>query len=44
MPHSIYEYTHPHVAKYGMALGIEALGNNKVVTSAAIWAPPPPMR
>ena len=26
--HSIYEYTHPHMAKYAMALGIEAFGNN----------------
>jgi hypothetical protein len=31
MPHSIYEYTHPHLAKYAMALGIEALGNNQVI-------------
>jgi Gpi18-like mannosyltransferase/predicted membrane-bound dolichyl-phosphate-mannose-protein mannosyltransferase len=31
MPHSIYEYTHPHLAKYAMALGIEALGNNRVI-------------
>ncbi|HWH23803.1 MAG TPA: phospholipid carrier-dependent glycosyltransferase, partial [Candidatus Limnocylindria bacterium] len=30
MPHSIYEYTHPHLAKYLMALGIETLGNNRV--------------
>ena len=52
MPHSIYEYTHPHLAKYAMALGIEALGNNRVtdvsdlgtsVKDAAIeerWSPP----
>ena len=26
IPHSIYEFTHPHVAKYGMASGIEATG------------------
>jgi dolichyl-phosphate-mannose--protein O-mannosyl transferase/Gpi18-like mannosyltransferase len=31
MPHSIYEYTHPHLAKYTMALGIITLGNNRVV-------------
>jgi len=30
-PHSIYEYTHPHLAKYAMAVGIELLGNNHVV-------------
>ena len=36
MPHSIYEFTHPHVAKYGMALGIEALGNNKVTSTAQL--------
>jgi hypothetical protein len=30
IPHSIYEYTHPHLAKYAMALGIEAFGDNKV--------------
>jgi Gpi18-like mannosyltransferase len=33
MPHSIYEYTHPHLAKYGMALGIELLGDDKVVAT-----------
>jgi Gpi18-like mannosyltransferase/predicted membrane-bound dolichyl-phosphate-mannose-protein mannosyltransferase len=49
--HTIYEYTHPHLAKYAMALGIVALGNNRVVdeqpldtavTAAAIerrWSP-----
>jgi hypothetical protein len=30
MPHDIYEYTHPHLAKYAMALGIMAMGNNHV--------------
>ena len=34
--HSIYEYTHPHVAKYAMALGIEAFGDNKVVSTAQL--------
>ncbi len=29
-PHSIYEFTHPHLAKYAMALGIIGLGNNRV--------------
>jgi Gpi18-like mannosyltransferase len=30
MPHSIYEYTHPHMAKYLIALGVQNLGNNRV--------------
>ena len=33
IPHSIYEFTHPHLAKYSMAVGIELLGNNQVVSS-----------
>jgi predicted membrane-bound dolichyl-phosphate-mannose-protein mannosyltransferase len=51
LPHSIYEYTHPHLAKYAMALGIVAFGDNAVtgtaklpqtVTDAAVeprWSP-----
>ena len=39
MPHSIYEFTHPHLAKYAMALGIEALGNNRVVSTTDLGAP-----
>ena len=35
-PHSIYEFTHPHLAKYGMALGIVALGNNRVVQTSEL--------
>lgn len=31
MPHSIYEFTHPHLAKYAMAGGIAVLGNNRVI-------------
>ncbi|MEO8626452.1 MAG: hypothetical protein ABI452_07105, partial [Candidatus Limnocylindrales bacterium] len=31
MPHSIYEFTHPHLAKYAMAVGIMTLGNNRVM-------------
>ncbi len=31
LPHSIYEFTHPHMAKYLMAVGIVTLGNNRVV-------------
>ena len=37
--HSIYEYTHPHIAKYAMALGIEAFGDNKVVSTAQLEGP-----
>lgn len=36
MPHSIYEFTHPHVAKYGMAIGIELLGNHRVTSTAQL--------
>jgi predicted membrane-bound dolichyl-phosphate-mannose-protein mannosyltransferase len=39
MPHSIYEYTHPHMAKYLMALGIVALGNNRVTDVRELGAP-----
>jgi len=31
MPHMIYEYTHPHLAKYAIALGIQAFGDNHVI-------------
>jgi dolichyl-phosphate-mannose--protein O-mannosyl transferase len=30
MPHSIYEYTHPHLAKYAMAVSIDAFAGNRV--------------
>jgi hypothetical protein len=33
-PHSIYEFTHPHLAKYAMAVGIDTLGNNRVVSTS----------
>ena len=39
MPHSIYEFTHPHMAKYMMALGIEALGDNQVTNVTNLGAP-----
>jgi len=29
-PHNIYEYTHPHVAKYAIAAGLEAFGAPRV--------------
>ncbi len=30
IPHDIYEYTHPHVAKYFMAAGLVAFGDDQV--------------
>ena len=30
MPHDIYEYTHPHLAKYAMAVGLIAAGDDRV--------------
>ncbi len=39
MPHGIYEYTHPHMAKYLMAVGIMTLGNNQVTSVSDIGAP-----
>ena len=39
IPHSVYEYTHPHFAKYAMALGIVLFGDNKVTgTTQLPWA------
>ena len=39
MEHSIYEYTHPHLAKYVMALGVITLGNNRVTDSRDLGVP-----
>ncbi len=36
MPHEIYEFTHPHLAKYAMAEGITYLGDNKVTATAQL--------
>ncbi len=36
MPHDIYEFTHPHLAKYSMAEGIELLGDNKVTATTQL--------
>jgi 4-amino-4-deoxy-L-arabinose transferase-like glycosyltransferase len=33
-PHGIYEWTHPHLAKYAIAAGIDILGNNRVVATS----------
>ncbi len=38
-PHSIYEYTHPHLAKYAMALGIEVFGDHRVTGQSQLDAP-----
>jgi hypothetical protein len=38
LTHSIYEYTHPHLAKYAMALGIEAFGDNRVTDTSSLGA------
>ena len=36
IPHDIYEYTHPHLAKYAMAEGINFLGDNKVTATTEL--------
>ena len=36
IPHDIYEFTHPHLAKYAMAEGIAYLGDNKVTATAQL--------
>lgn len=37
-PHAIYEYTHPHLAKYLMAMGIRLAGRNRVTGTADLGA------
>ena len=39
IPHSIYEYTHPHMAKYLIAEGITFFGDNRVVDERELGAP-----
>jgi dolichyl-phosphate-mannose--protein O-mannosyl transferase/Gpi18-like mannosyltransferase len=39
IPHTLSEVTHPHLAKYAMALGIAALGDNKVTGTTDVGAP-----
>lgn len=34
--HDIYEYTHPHVAKYAMALGIMAAGDDRATSQSQL--------
>jgi dolichyl-phosphate-mannose--protein O-mannosyl transferase len=36
--HSIYEYTHPHLAKYAMAWSIDTFGENKVTKTGDVGA------
>lgn len=38
-PHDIYEWTHPHLAKYAMALGIELLGDHRVTGRSELGVP-----
>jgi len=35
-PHAIYEFTHPHLAKYLIAAGIVAFGNDRVTGTAQL--------
>ncbi|HEY4227611.1 MAG TPA: phospholipid carrier-dependent glycosyltransferase [Candidatus Limnocylindrales bacterium] len=37
--HDIYEWTHPHLAKYAMAVGIVALGEDHVSGTSQLGAP-----
>jgi hypothetical protein len=39
MPHAVTEWTHPHLAKYGMAAGLAVLGNDSVTGGAVVGAP-----
>jgi hypothetical protein len=38
-PHGIYEWTHPHLAKYAMALGMIVLGDDQVVAESDLGTP-----
>lgn len=37
--HDIYEYTHPHLAKYAMALGLVAFGDDRVTSTRSLGVP-----
>ena len=37
--HDIYEWTHPHMAKYAMALGLVALGEDRVSAESRLGVP-----
>jgi Gpi18-like mannosyltransferase/4-amino-4-deoxy-L-arabinose transferase-like glycosyltransferase len=36
IPHDIYEWTHPHLAKYAMAVGLIAFGDDKVTATTKL--------
>src|SRR5665811_1855580 len=38
-PHNIYEYTHPHLAKYAIAGGLVAFGDDTVTATSQLGAP-----
>ncbi len=38
-PHAIYEFTHPHLAKYAMAWGIRLAGGNEITGQARVGGP-----
>ncbi|MEO8230391.1 MAG: phospholipid carrier-dependent glycosyltransferase, partial [Chloroflexota bacterium] len=35
-PHDIYEFTHPHLAKYAMAVGLIVAGNDRVTAQTSL--------
>src|SRR5213593_2567313 len=37
--HDIYEWTHPHLAKYAMAAGIVAFGDDRVTATSQLGVP-----
>ena len=39
IPHDIYEFTHPHLAKYAIAGGLVAFGNDRVTGESSLGAP-----
>ncbi|MHB8399517.1 MAG: phospholipid carrier-dependent glycosyltransferase, partial [Candidatus Limnocylindrales bacterium] len=38
-PHAIYEFTHPHLAKYAIALGIIAWGDDRTTSTSDLGVP-----
>ncbi len=38
-PHDIYEWTHPHLAKYAMAVSIALLGDDQVTAQGQLGVP-----
>ena len=39
IPHDIYEYTHPHLAKYAMAAGLVLFGHDQVTSRGDLGVP-----